>query len=557
MSILHITHIKNDVLKNFDGLVDVSDLKQDTNGYEVNKLSRSLSAYGIYSLCEANPADIAKGVVDGSDDNGIDCIYFDEKKLTMYFSQAKWEQDGNSSPSVGDVKKFADGIRDLVNFRFDRFNSKVNLHKQDYESVFSNPNVKFVAVLVYTSVNDLAEPVRRELDDLLSEMNDASEIMSLEILNQKRLHSGISQKLGSEPISEIIELKNWGKIDSPNKAFYGQINGYVLASWWSKYKEKLFAKNIRNMLGDSEVNSEIKKTIAESPELFWYYNNGITIIADSIKKSIEGGGNTDLGKFTCENISVINGAQTVSSLGRYSLENEKNVASVYVQCRVIEAGSISNELSGKITRTNNRQNRIENRDFISQDIQQKRIHDELLPEGYDYIIQRGSNFEKNNNSIDVQEATVALVCASGDVNLVVQLKREIGKLWEDITKVPYIKIYNPATNALYLLHVVLIQRKIEAAINRNMQNKNQTPYEKAIYSYGNRLISAKIFEDLPCKNLLSSPTFDVESLEYDFVSQTKIVHDKIKNYMEAKYPKAMISPFFKNFSKCTDVFENM
>ena len=41
------------------------------------------------------------------------------------------------------------------------------------------------------------------------------------------------------------------------------------------------------------------------------------------------------------------------------------------------------------------------------------------------------------------------------------------------------------------------------------------------------------------------------------VSQTEVVHGKIKNHMEAKYPKAMISPFFKNFSKCTDVFENM
>lgn len=557
MSILHINHIKNDVLKYFDGHVDVSDLKSNAQGFEINKLSRSLSAYAIYSLCDdVEPSDISQNIIDGSNDNGIDCFYFDKENSIMYFSQAKWDQDGKGEPSLGDIKKFTDGVRDLVNFRFERFNNKLNNHRTEIEDVFSNPNVKYKALLVHTGANELAELGKRELEDLINEMNDASEIFSYEILNQTKLHSRISKKLGNEPINEIIELKNWGKIDTPVKAFYGQVNGYVLANFWEKYSKNLFSKNIRNMLGDSDVNSEIKETILEKPEYFWYYNNGITIIADKITKTVEGGGNTDIGKFSCENISIINGAQTVSTIGKAVSLNTENVANTYVQCRIIESGSISNELSEKITKTNNRQNKIENRDFASQDEQQKRIRDELLPEGYNYIIQRIENYSKDEYSIDLQEATTALVCAGDDITLVVQLKREIGKLWEDISKLPYLKVFNASTNSLFLLRAVLIQRKIDATIASHINVSKSSGYDKAIYSYGNRIIAAKVFSELPKKSF-SKTNFDISSLQYDFDTRTKEIHSQIINFITNNYPNAMIPPFFKNFTKCAELFKNI
>ena len=556
MSTLHIAHIRNDVLKYFGDIVDVSDLNTTDTGFEVNKLSRALSAYAILTLSETKPESIAKNIIDGSEDNGIDCFYFDAPKATMYFSQAKWDQDGKGTPAVGDVKKFTDGIRDLVNLKFDRFNLKLNSHRKEIEDILENPNVKYVAVLVHTGINNLAEPVQREFDDLLVEMNDASDIFSVEILNQSRLHSCISKKLGNEPINKTIELKNWGMIEEPKKAFYGQINGYVLVKLWNEHKENLFAKNIRNILGDSDANTEIKDTILSEPNLFWYYNNGITIIADTIQKSMEGGGTRDFGKFTCSNISIINDAQTVSTLGKTSLENMDKISNTYIQCRIIEAESISNELSDRITKTNNRQNRIENRDFVSQDIQQKRIKEELLPEGYIYIIQRAENSNKNEFSIDLQGATTALVCAYGDINLVVQLKREIGKLWENISKTPYTKIFNAGTNSIFLLHAVLIQREIDKSINKAVSITGISGYDKAIYNYGNRLIAAKIFSEIP-KKLIESQSFTVQSFSHDFDARVRGIHENVKNYILTYYPNAILPPFFKNFNKIENVLKNI
>lgn len=554
MSVLHITHIKNDILKLFGNIVDVSDLNQNGAGFEIAKLSRALSAYAIFTLCGNDPEDIAKYIIDGADDNGIDCFYFDHTKSTMYFSQAKWIQDGRGEPSLGDIKKFTGGIRDLVCQKFERFNRRLNKYRKEIEEIIANPNVKYVGVIVYTGTNDLAIPSNREIDDLLEEMNDVGDIFSVVKLNQSLLHNSISKKLEFAPINKTIELKNWGKVDVPCKAFYGQINGFALAQLWSDYKEQLFSKNIRNMLGETDVNLEMKETIENNPELFWYYNNGITIISDSVKKSIEGGGNTDIGKFSCENISIINGAQTVSTIGRMFQKKVENVANLFVHCRIIEAGSITNELSMKITKTNNRQNKIENRDFVAQDFQQKRIRDELLPEGYTYIVQRTELHSKDDFTFDLQEVTTSLVCASGDINLLVQLKREIGKLWEDTSKTPYIRLFNDSTNSLYVLRTVLIQRLIDEAILKLINEKKQTNYEKSFYSYGNRLIAMKIFDDLPKKEF-SRPEFDIKTIEYDFIQNVKKYHDKIMEIIEKEYPNSVIPILFRNFTKCGNVYK--
>ena len=87
----------------------------------------------------------------------------------------------------------------------------------------------------------------------------------------------------------------------------------------------------------------------------------------------------------------------------------------------------------EVTKTNNRQNRIENRDFVALDPEQSRLRSELAIDGIDYQLVRSESATRTLNTFDLVEATTALACASGNVRLVVQLKREIGKLWEDVS----------------------------------------------------------------------------------------------------------------------------
>ena len=129
-------------------------------------------------------------------------------------------------------------------------------------------------------------------------------------------------------------------------------------------------ENIRQMLGTTDVNEEIRNTIEQCPERFWYFNNGITLIADTIKKSMVGGNSRDIGSFKATNISIVNGAQTVSTLGEYLKKDISKLEKIKVPIKLISLENTDENFGENVTKTNNRQNRIENRDFVSLDEQQ-------------------------------------------------------------------------------------------------------------------------------------------------------------------------------------------
>lgn len=138
-----------------------------------------------------------------------------------------------------------------------------------------------------------------------------------------------------DPIDLTITLKSWGKIESPFKAFYGQVNGSEIFQWWQNHRTTLFKKNIRGILGDTSVNQSIRDTLQEAPDNFWYFNNGITMLASSASKNMVGGSGTDYGQFTCTDVSIVNGAQTVSTIGRFGENDPTNLDDVFVSLRII------------------------------------------------------------------------------------------------------------------------------------------------------------------------------------------------------------------------------
>ena len=115
MSVFQVTQVKGQLHRLFDTLIDVSDLPK---GQQENSfLSRALAAYALVQLAGAEPAVAAAAVTDGFDDNGIDAIYHDPRDRRMFLIQSKWIHSGSSEPDLGDVNKFAAGVKDLLNLR--------------------------------------------------------------------------------------------------------------------------------------------------------------------------------------------------------------------------------------------------------------------------------------------------------------------------------------------------------------------------------------------------------------------------------------------------------
>ena len=149
------------------------------------------------------------------------------------------------------------------------------------------------------------------------------------------------------------------------------------------------AKNIRDALGDTDVNNQIKATAESNPENFWYFHNGITLIADESSRAPSASASHTSGNFEFRGASIVNGAQTVSTLAR--IADDEALGSVKVSIRVILLSEAPDDFGSSVTRTNNLQNRVEGRDFVSRDQEQDRIRGEMSLEKIDYQIHRSED----------------------------------------------------------------------------------------------------------------------------------------------------------------------
>lgn len=553
MSIIHVNQIKNQIVRLFTDQIDLNDVVNDktsTHDTENFFLSRGLAAYAVHHLSGITVQDSALSITDGGDDNGIDALYYDEQNRKLYIVQSKWIRNGNGEPENGDIKKFVSGIHDLFNMEFDRFNLKLQSKKVAIARALADPLTKYEIIVAHTGSSTLAKHSSRDLSDLAEEMNDTSEVVFVSVLNQSALHTSLTAGIAGEPINLEIGLKSWGRKESPHDAYYGQLDANQIQVWWTKYRTRLFAHNLRSMLGDTEVNAEMKKTLENNSNNFFYFNNGITILARTVRKPMAGGGNNDFATFHCEDISIVNGAQTVGTIGKYS-ETGNKLENVYIPIRIIVRGEDEN-FASEVTKTNNRQNRIESRDFVALDPEQTRIRTELAIDGIDYQLMRSENIKSNDNSFDLVEASTALACASGTIHLPVQLKREIGKLWEDLSKAPYKELFNPSVPGIFIWRCVQIQRKIDKAINASAR-KSKRQKDVAVATHGNRLIAALVFEALPVKSF-SEPEFDLEQINSKIIDEnvTKIL-ETLSDNVSTHYSNAVIPTLFKNLSKCENL----
>ena len=563
MSILHINQIKNKVNELFKDKLNLSDIGDLDTQREDKITTRCLAAYAVYLSVECAIEDAANSVVDGGDDNGIDAIYYSRANKKVIIVQSKFSKDGSGEPESAGVSKFCTGVRDLFNLNFDRFNTKINAKKREIELALNEYDTKYSLIFIDTHVaTDLAYHSTRHINDILSEMNNvgdenAEKILSFERLNQSKVHASLALSAGNDPIDIELGLTNWGIISEPYKAYYGMVSAKEIFDWWSNYNNRLFEKNIRQVLGKTDVNDEIRKTLLETPELFWYFNNGITLIVDKIEKSAVGGGSRDIGSFKLTKIAIVNGAQTVSSIGKFGEEEgEDKLDNVKVHTRIIQISDTPNNFDKEVTRANNRQNRIENRDFVSQDPEQIRIRTELLIEGIDYSIMRSETFRNGEKSFELTEATVSLACASEKTALAVQAKGGIGKFFENLERGIYKELFNKSISGYFVYNAVKTVRKIDYIINSKISNLGQrTGRDYGILVHGNRIIALIVIKKLSLKSQLSNPDYEVNEEELQTSIDSTVI--EITNKLQSSYPDSILGTLFKNGTKCSDIVNSI
>ena len=156
-------------------------------------------------------------------------------------------------------------------------------------------------------------------------------------------------------------------------AYLGIVPGEFLARIYYDYGSKLLQGNVRAFLSfRGNVNKGIRSTIMKQPENFFTYNNGIAIVARSVKFSEDG---SKIVYF--KDLQIINGGQTTAALASAIIKNEapKGMDNLFVPMKLTvlnveddmseEQVQNYNELTKTISECANSQNAVKPADFFS------------------------------------------------------------------------------------------------------------------------------------------------------------------------------------------------
>ena len=492
---MDVKEIEKFLLDNIAIHIDSKKIKN--NEAKRKKISKSLIVLALAEKTGLEFKGAALKVTDDYDDNGIDGFYLDNVKKKFWIIQAKSSQSGKKGVSKGDIHNFIDGVGKILNRDFEGFNKKIKERKEEILSALDSTEIKFKLLFINLG-DEIAQKTEEPIKSFLEKQNviDEEVWIDFEGLNKKDIDEIITQYKLSKDIKLEISLSHWGLNETPFKSYYGTISASIVGEWFKKYGSFLFSKNIRNFLGSGEVNSKIISTLETAPQHFYYLNNGITIICDEVKKTRDFGSEKHAGNFKCKGVQIINGAQTVGSIGYVYKENSDILNLAKVMIKIISLKNAAKNFINTVTVATNSQNKIAPMDFVSMDETQIRLEKEVLRNHNRRYLRLRSELadSEKENIITPESAAAALCCCNENVYYSTMYKREKNKIWENIQSYYYKKIFPKDLSTHFLINSLEIIKFVEEFISKKSKNKKSR--ELLFCRTGNRFLTHLFYDNL-------------------------------------------------------------
>ena len=196
--------------------------------------------------------------------------------------------------------------------------------------------------------------------------------VTLSVWDLKRLKKFMEQ--GQTRASLVVDFeKDFGSAipllaasggDSSLESYLAVIPGKQLSAIYDKWGPRLLEANVRSFLqARGKVNRGIRDTIRDEPHMFFSYNNGLSVTADSIEVR-----QTDVGLYLvrADNLQIVNGGQTTASLYAARKLFADDLEQVHVQMKLtIVPTELSEKVVPKISEYANSQNKVNAADFFS------------------------------------------------------------------------------------------------------------------------------------------------------------------------------------------------
>lgn len=146
------------------------------------------------------------------------------------------------------------------------------------------------------------------------------------------------------------------------KGYLCMIPGEMLASIYDRFGSRLLEGNVRSFLSvKGNVNKGIRTTILNHPEMFFAYNNGISVTAEEIVMDKD-----SRLILSAKNLQIVNGGQTTASLATAKRKDKASLGEVFVQMKLsVLPPETAEGMIPYIARYANSQNKINEADFFS------------------------------------------------------------------------------------------------------------------------------------------------------------------------------------------------
>ncbi|PSJ16554.1 AIPR family protein [Nitrosomonas supralitoralis] len=494
--------------------------------HDLDRLSRSLAAYALASQCELDDTTATGAITDGSNDGGIDALYFDRIGNRLVFVQAKYKKTG-AAPTQADILKTINGVKALQARQFDRFNEAIRNRLDEIEDALDMAGVKLELLLTFLG-DEVGSHVTTDLNAFRDELNRFSPVMTWYTTGLEQIYAWLVAEQAPATVDDQITLENWAGTTAPRKAFYGQISAAALAQLVEDHGKALFERNIRHYLGSVGVNTAIERTVRSRPGDFFYLNNGITAVAEAITPAP---GNNLKCAFGLKNLSIVNGAQTAGAITIATLAGDIS-PDAKVLITIIEIGNDVDDIGRKITSARNYQNVVRGVDFAALDPNQERLRQELKVAGITYFYRSSAEARvRRDDTFTLEEAAVAMACmafkvrASAEllqqpkpinaIDFVVAAKKEIGRLWEQGGTL-YGQLFPAGLSGVRVCRSVRMYRFIDRILAGTEQS--ETGYHRRMFfRHGRYFIMA--FVALRSADIINRPQLELVPADITLLSQ--------------------------------------
>jgi len=342
----------------------------------------------------------------GSHDGGFDGIYIDNDEKILHIFQMK------SKANIGDneLTKFISNYENLFvrnNLTGLRLNNTVKARHLEYLSLVQDG--EYYDVQLYFIFNGIKENQNLQIAQRYEQAYDYLRIMDSDDLFAQ-IESLITQnkKRKKNQFTFQAEKSNISLKSDPQALISYYLANVRAANFRlsaielcklidkeleiNKTKDTLFSDNIRGYLGTNKTNRSIRKTLeSDEAEYFPFLNNGITIIASSMKTPKQ----MMVGYYPVEttNPVIVNGLQTTNVIYDIYKRDVSKLDGVYVMVRLYE--TTDEDLISKITSATNTQSPISFRDKISTKLFNDYTKELFESKGIGYLTKRGETFENS------------------------------------------------------------------------------------------------------------------------------------------------------------------